>query len=132
MNVAIDEAKVDQILEIPTMSIIEVKRAYIEQGFRIIIQEFEVIDDDLDEEITLDDELTFLEKSWYLDVFSKKGMMDKKGTRNLDDPQFQTTPLKMTTRSKGARLGSGGIHCGNCDKKFKTDKTMEQHRRRYH
>ena len=29
-------------------------------------------------------------------------------------------------------LLSGGIPCGNCDKKLKTDKTMEQHRRRYH
>ena len=131
-NVAIDQRKVDEILEIPTMSIIKVKKASIEQGFRIIILEFEVIDDDLDEEITLDDELTFLEKSWYLGVFSKKGMMDKKGSRNLEHPHFKTTPLRMTTRSKTARLGSGGIPCGTCDKKFKSDKTMEQHRRRYH
>ena len=73
------------------------------------------------EEITLVDELVFLEKSWYLDIFAKKGMVDKQGSRNLNHPHFQTTPLKMMTRSKKARLGFGGIPCGGCDKIFKRD-----------
>ena len=102
------------------------------QGLRIIIHNFEIIDDEVSEEVTLADELVFLEKSWYLQMFTKKGMVDKKGSRNLIHPHFQTTPLRMMTRSKKARLGSGGIPCVSCEKIFKSDKTMEQHRKKYH
>ena len=31
-----------------------------------------------------------------------------------------------------AKLASGGVPCGVCGQKFKTEKTMEQHRKRYH
>ena len=67
----------------------------------------------------IDDEVVFLEKSWYLEMFTKKGMVDKKGSRNSKHPNFQT---RMMTRSKKTRLGSGGIPCVSCDKIFKSDK----------
>ena len=67
-----------------------------------------------------------------MDLFSKKGMVTKRGGRNLEHPHFQTTPIRMMTRSKVAKIASGGVPCGVCGKKFKTEKTMEQHRKRYH
>ena len=42
-------------------------------------------------------------------------MVDKQGSRNLRHPNFQTTPLRMMTRSKKTRLGSSGIPCVSCD-----------------
>ena len=42
-----------------------------------------IIDDKVAEEVTLVDELVFLEKSWYLEMFTKKGMLDKQGSRNF-------------------------------------------------
>ena len=68
-----------------------------------------------------------MEKSWYLDIFAKKGMVDRQGSRNLMHLHFQTTPLRMMTRSKKARLGSGGIPCESWDKIFKSNKVMAQH-----
>ena len=38
----------------------------------------------------------------------------------------------MMIRSKVAKIASGGAPCGVCGKKFKTEKTMEQQRKRYH
>ena len=96
------------------------------QGFRLVIQDYVLEAENVDEELTLDEELIFLEKSWYVDLFNKKG------DRNLDHPHFQTTPLKMITRLKAARLEVGGIPCNECGKKFKNQKTLEQHIRRYH
>ena len=60
-NVAIDKEKEDEILGISTSSIIEVTKASIEQGFRLIIHNFVIIDDEVAEELTLADELIFLE-----------------------------------------------------------------------
>ena len=39
-----------------------------------------IIDVKVAEEVTLVDELVFLEKSWYLEMFTKKGMVNKKET----------------------------------------------------
>ena len=52
--------------------------------------------------------------SWYVDLFNKKGMLNKKGARNLEHPHFQTTPLKMVTRSKAAKHDVGGSQCDKC------------------
>ena len=131
-NVVLDEQKSEDFLGMPTNSVIEVTQADIVQGFRLVIHEYNVVDDEFDHEITLEEELIFLEKSWYMDLFSKKGMVTKTGGRNLEHPHFQTTPIRMMTRSKVAKIASGGVPCGVCGKKFKTEKTMEQHRKRYH
>ena len=81
-----------------SQSVIEVTKASILQGFRLVIQDYALVVENVDEELTLDEELIFLEKSWYVDLFNKKGMINKKGGRNLDHRHFQTTPLKMITR----------------------------------
>ena len=131
-NVVIDDNKLDDILGIPPKSVIEVTETSIVQGFRLVIHNYDVIDDDFDKEITLENKLVFLEKQWYLDIFAKKGMVNNAGERNLDYPDLPITPLRMMTRSKTAKVGSGGVPSGNCGKKFKNKKTMEQHRKRYH
>ena len=128
-NVAVDP---DIGHTVPVENMIEVTKASILQGFRLVIQDYALVVENVDEELTLDEELIFLEKSWYVDLFNKKGMINKKGGRNLDHRHFQTTPLKMITRSKAARLEVGGIPCNECGKKFKNQKTLEQHIRRYH
>ena len=109
-NVAVDP---DIGHTVPVESVIEVTTAFILQGFRLVIQDYVLVAENVDEELTLDEELIFLEKSWYVDLFTKKGMINKKGDRNLDHPHFQTTPLKMITRSKAARLEVGGIPSRN-------------------
>ena len=79
-------------------------------------------DDEVPEEVTLVDELVFLEKYWYLEMFTRKVMVDKQGSRNLRHPNLQTTLLRVMTRSKKTRLGSSGIPRVSCDKIFKSDK----------
>ena len=59
-----------------------------EQGFILIIHKFMIIDDEVPEEVTLVDELLFMEKSWYLEMFTRKGMVDKQGSHNLRHPNF--------------------------------------------
>ena len=81
-----------------------------------------IIDDKVAEEVTLVDELVFLEKSWYLEMFTRRGVVDKQGSLNSRHTNFQTTPLRMMTRSKKTRLGSSGIPCVNWVKIFKNDK----------
>ena len=46
----------------------------------------------------------------------KKGMLKKKGARNLEHLHLMTTPQKMVTRSKAAKLDVGGIRCNKCGK----------------
>ena len=128
-NVALDP-NISHI--VPAESVIEVTKASIEQGFRLVIQDYVLVAENVEEELILDDELVFLEKSWYVDLFNRKGMLNKKGARNFEHPHFQTTPLKMVTRSKAAKLDVGGIRCDRCGKMFKNQKNMEQHLRRYH
>ena len=89
-NVAVDP---DIGHTVPVESVIEVTKASILQGFRLVIQDYVLEAENVDEELTLDEELIFLEKSWYVDLFNKKGMINKKGDRNLDHPHFQTIPL---------------------------------------
>ena len=51
-------------------------------------------------------------------MVAKEGIMDKQGSRNLQHPHFQTASLRMMTRSKKARLETGGIkfvHTGFVD-----------------
>ena len=59
-NVVIDEEKEDDILRINTRSVIEVTKASFEQGFRIIIHNSEIIDD----EVSDDDDEVKKGKAW--------------------------------------------------------------------
>ena len=53
-NVVIDDNKLDDILGIPPKSVIEVTEASIVQGFRLVIHNYDVIDDDFDIVIAID------------------------------------------------------------------------------
>ena len=128
-DVALDP-KISQT--VPDESVIEVTKASIEQGFRLVIQDYVLVAENVEEELVLDEKLVFLEKSWYVDLFNKKGMLNKKGARNLEHPHFQTTPLKMVTKSKAAKLDVGGSYCDKCGKILKNQINLEQHNRRYH
>ena len=59
-NVALDP-NISHI--VPADSVIEVTKASIEQGFRLVIQDYNLVAENVEEELILDDELVFLEKS---------------------------------------------------------------------
>ena len=107
--------EVERLLSLPSKTIIEVVQAKIIQGYRLVIEDFKVVDDNIEEEILLKDELTFLSKEWYLDLFKQKEMVDEEGHRIIEHPHFQVTPLKMMTRSRAAKMmkkvpNTGYIH----------------------
>ena len=79
INHVIDPEKDDEILGISTQSVIKVTKASIEQGLNVVFHNFVIITDDkVSDEVTLDEKLIFLKKSWYLTCLAKKGMMDNK------------------------------------------------------
>ena len=128
--------EVERLLSLPTKTIIEVVEAKIVQGYRLVIEDFKVVDDTVGEEIVLKEELIFLSKEWYLDLFKQKQMVDEEGHRNIKHPHFQVTPLRMMTRSRAAKVirngPTGGYPCDQCDKTLKTDKTLALHMKRVH
>ena len=58
-----DSEKEEDFLTLPVKSVIKVLRATIIQGFRLVIQEYEVIADDVEEDICQYDDLEFIELS---------------------------------------------------------------------
>ena len=128
--------EVERLLSLPSKTIIEVVQAKIIQGYRLVIEDFKVVDDNIEEEILLKDELTFLSKEWYLDLFKQKEMVDEEGHRIIEHPHFQVTPLKMMTRSRAAKMmrkvPNTGYPCDKCEKTLKTDKTLAIHMKRVH
>ena len=100
--------------------IIEIKRASIVRGYRMLIEEFEIIEDAFEEEIVLNESLEFLDKSFYAEVFKNKGMLNNQGQKVPNHPGFELTPIRMT-RSKARlltkpvikKLKTGGLRCGN-------------------
>ena len=52
---------------------VNLKKVSVQQGFRLIIHNFLIIDDKVPEKVTLGDELVFSEKSWYLEMFTRLG-----------------------------------------------------------
>ena len=111
INHVIDPEKDDEILGISTQSVIKVTKASITQGLNVFHNFVIITDDKVSDEVTLDEKLIFLKKSWYLTCLAKKGMMDKQGSINLHHPHFQITPLSLMTRLKKAKLGTVGILC---------------------
>ena len=66
--------------------IFEVKRASIVQGYRMLIEEFEVIEDTFEDEIVLNESLEFLDKSFYAEVFKNKGRLNNQGQKVPNHP----------------------------------------------
>ena len=137
-HVAIEKSKLKNFLSLPMYSLIEVKAATMVQGYRLFIHDYDLVDDTLDDEICLEDELIFLEKDWYMEVFKKKGMVTETGNRNKEHDDFTATPITVMTRSRTAQAKkirketTGGFKCDICEKKFKTDKTLIIHKNKYH
>ena len=98
-NVVVDSSKEDEFLSIPIKTVIKVTEATIIQGYRLVIQEYEVINDDIENEICQFEELEFIDKEWYMDTLRRKGMVDSQGARVESHPDYQSTPVRIT-RSK--------------------------------
>ena len=111
-------------------------KAEIVQGYRLVMQEFEVVSEEVENKICLHTAgLTFIDKEWYLQTIKKKGMVDMGGNRSLKHPDFQSTPVRIT-RSRMIKMprknATGGFSCNLCEKVFKTEKTLETHVKRFH
>ena len=136
-NVVVDSSKEDEFLSIPIKTVIKVTEATIIQGYRLVIQEYEVINDDIENEICQFEELEFIDKEWYMDTLRRKGMVDSQGARVESHPDYQSTPVRITRSravldKKTRREPAGGFTCNVCDRKFKTEKTLDTHNKRYH
>ena len=56
----------------------------------------------VEDEIFVDEELTFLEKEWYLKTFPNTGMVDKNGDKTKHN-YFNATPIIIMNRSRTAK-----------------------------
>ena len=64
-------------------------------------------------------------------------MVDSRGARVESHPDYQSTPVRITRSravlDKKAKTGpAGGFTCELCERKFKTEKTLETHSKHYH
>ena len=59
--------------------LIEVTSATLCNGYRLIIENFEVVSREMNEEVVLEEELEFLDKKFYEEIFKNKGMMNNVG-----------------------------------------------------
>ena len=116
-------------------SVIEVTKATLHHGYRLIIQSFGVLDENVEKEVVVEDELEFLDKDYYEKVFANKGMLTKQGHRVENHPGFQLTPVRMTrsktrqnqNQPKLKKLKTGGYECDDCHKKYKSEKWFNLH-----
>ena len=117
--------------------VIEIKKATIVKGYKIFIEEIDVVADDIDEEIVHGDSLEYLDKDTYVEILMSRGMVNKDGEKIENHPGFNLTPVRMT-RSKASllkdkepllkKLKTGGIKCTNCEKPYKTERTFGNHK----
>ena len=132
-------AGLERVLSLGKFPLIEITKATIHHGYRLIIEDFEVLEEEFDKEIVIDEtkELQLLDKDYYSNVFKNKGMMDQVGKKVPEHPGFLLTPVRMTrskTRMtenlppKPKRLKTGGIQCERCDKQYKTEKNFNKHK----
>jgi hypothetical protein len=132
-------AGLERVLSLGKFPLIEITKATIHHGYRLIIEDFEVLEEEFDNEIVIDEtkELQLLDKDYYANVFKNKGMMDQVGKKVPEHPGFLLTPVRMTrskTRMtehlppKPKRLKTGGLQCERCDKQYKTEKNFNKHK----
>ena len=117
------------------LAIVEVTKATIHHGYRLIVEEYVLLEEEVSTEVIIEDELEFLEREFYQSVFVDKGMLDQQKQRVKNHPGFQLTPVRMT-RSKTKenlvlpnkkKLKTGGFQCDRCEKKYKTEKWFNVH-----
>ena len=70
------------------------------QDCRIFIHDYDLVTDNLDDEICLEDKLLFLEKDCYMEISKKKGMVTETGNRIKEHDDFTATPITIMTRSR--------------------------------
>ena len=129
-----------RIVELRQYSLIEVTKASIQNGYRLIIEDFDIVCSTLDAEILLHAEvnLEFLDKAFYAQTFLKKGMISSTGKKVDEHPGYQLTPVRLT-RSKAKvqaaedvvpfkKLKTGGFTCQLCDKPYKTERNFLKHK----
>ena len=105
-------------------------------GYKLIIENFEVTSGEMTEEVVLEETLEFLDKKFYEEIFKDKGMMNNVGQKIRNHPGFALTPVRMT-RSKARqqenpppmkKMKTGGFKCYKCDKPCKTEKGFNNHK----
>ena len=82
-----DSSKEDEFLSIPIKTVIKFTKATIIQGYRSVIQAYEVINDDIENEIFQYEEL--IDNEWYIDTLKRKRMVDSPGARVESHPDYQ-------------------------------------------
>ena len=85
-HLLIDEKKADLIDSLNDKAVIEVTEATVVGGYRLEVHNFNVINDNIDEEIVLKDDLIFLDKEWYVRLFRAKDMINENGETNDTHP----------------------------------------------
>ena len=98
-------AELARFASLGKFALVEVTKATIHHGYRLIIEAFEVVEEGWENEVILNngETLELLDKEYYAGVFKKKGMLNKVGNKVQDHPGFQLTPVRMT-RSKAFRF----------------------------
>ena len=117
--------------------IIEIKKATIVKGYKIFIEEIDVIEQNIDEEIVHGGDLEYLDKESYVEILKNRGMVNQDGEKNENQPGFALTPVRLTQSEARLlkdkehllkKLKSGGIKCTKCKKTYKTERTFGNHK----
>ena len=107
------------------------------KGYKIYIEEIDVVEENIEEEIVHGSDLEYLDKESYVEILKKRGMVNKDGEKNENHPGFALTPVRLT-RSKARllkdkepllkKLRTGGIKCTKCERTYKTERTFGNHK----
>ena len=66
------------------------------KGYKIYIEEVVVVKENMEEEIVHGDSLEYLDKDSYVQILMNRGMVNKDGEKNKNDPLFALTLVRMT------------------------------------
>ena len=81
LQTSVINSAIEEILNLNN-GLIEVKKASFVRGYRMLIEEFEVIKDTFEEEIVLNESVEFLDNNFYSELFKNKGMLNNQGMKN--------------------------------------------------
>ena len=81
-------------------------------GYRLIIEDFDIVCSTLDTEILLHAEvnLEFLDKAFYAQTFLKKGMISSTGKKVDEHPGYQLTSVRMTRSKAKVQAAEDVVH----------------------
>ena len=95
-------------------------------GCLLQVEEFEILAH-YHEPIIIGKDLKNLDKDFFEQIFKRKNMLTEDGTKNVDHPHYESTPIFRRLRSRIAVHG-GGLKCPFCDRIFKNDLTLKKHK----